>query len=48
MMHHKIIFISIMLLLIGCAKKDAQLEEDLSPRFEKAMKYFNKEKSWII
>ena len=31
-------------LLIGCGKKDVHLEEDLSPRFEKAMGYFDKGK----
>ena len=33
-----------MVLLIGCGKKDVHLEEDLSPRFEKAMGYFDKDK----
>ncbi|SVB26832.1 uncharacterized protein METZ01_LOCUS179686 [marine metagenome] len=33
-----------MILLAGCGKKDVHLEEDLSPRFEKAMGYFNKGK----
>ena len=33
-----------MILSICCTKKDVQLEEDLSPRFEKAMKFFHKEK----
>ena len=33
-----------MRLLAGCGKKDVHLEEDLSPRFEKAMGYFDKGK----
>ena len=33
-----------MILLAGCGKKDVHLEEDLSPRFEKAMEYFDKGK----
>ena len=33
-----------MILLMGCGKKDVHLEEDLSPRFEKAMRYFDKGK----
>ena len=33
-----------MILLVGCGKKDVHLEEDLSPRFEKAMGYFDKGK----
>ena len=33
-----------MVLLIGCGKKDIHLEEDLSPRFEKARGYFDKGK----
>ena len=33
-----------MILLVGCSKKDVHLEEDLSPRFEKAMGYFDKGK----
>jgi outer membrane protein assembly factor BamD len=33
-----------MILLAGCGKKDVHLEEDLSPRFEKAMGYFDKGK----
>ena len=33
-----------MVLLLGCGKKNAHLEEDLYPRFEKALKYFNKTK----
>ena len=33
-----------MILLAGCSKKDVHLEEDLSPRFEKAMGYFDKDK----
>ena len=32
------------LLAVGCGKKDVHLEEDLSPRFEKAMGYFDKGK----
>ena len=32
------------MLLDGCANKDVHLEEDLSLRFEKAMKYFDKGK----
>ncbi len=33
-----------MILLAGCGKKDVHLEEDLSPRFEKARGYFDKGK----
>ena len=33
-----------MILLAGCGKKDVHLEEDLSPKFEKAMGYFDKGK----
>ena len=33
-----------MILLMGCGKKNVHLEEDLSPRFEKAMRYFDKGK----
>ena len=33
-----------MILMVGCGKKDVHLEEDLSPRFEKAMGYFDKGK----
>ena len=33
-----------MVLITGCAKKDLHLEEDLSPRFEKAMVYFERGK----
>ena len=33
-----------MILLGGCGKKDVHLEEDLSPRLEKAMGYFDKGK----
>ena len=44
MMNNKINFILLMILLAGCSKKDVHLEEDLSPRFEKAMGYFDKGK----
>ena len=44
MKYQKIIFVLLIVLLNSCAKKNVQLEEDLSPRFEKAMKYFNKDK----
>ena len=44
MMNNKINFILLMILLTGCGKKDVHLEEDLSPRFEKAMGYFDKGK----
>jgi len=43
-MNHKTIFILIMVLITGCAKKDIHLEEDLSPQFEKAINYFDKGK----
>ena len=43
-MKYKIISILILVFLISCAKKDVHLEEDLSIQFEKAMKFFNKEK----
>ena len=33
-----------MILLAGCGKQDVHLEEDLSPRFEKAKRYFDKGK----
>ena len=44
MMNNKINIILLMILLAGCGKKDVHLEEDLSPRFEKAMGYFDKGK----
>jgi len=44
MMNNKINFILLIILLVGCGKKDVHLEEDLSPRFEKAMRYFDKGK----
>ena len=44
MMNNKVNFILLMVLLVGCSKKDVQLEEDLSPRYEKALKYFDKGK----
>ena len=44
MMNNKINFILLMILLMGCGKKNVHLEEDLSPRFEKAMGYFDKGK----
>jgi len=44
MMNNKINFILLMILLMGCGKKNVHLEEDLSPRFEKAMRYFDKGK----
>ena len=43
-MYHKIISILLLLILIGCANKDIHIEEDLSPQFKKAMKYFDKGK----
>ena len=44
MINNKINFILLMILLVGCGKKDVHLEEDLSPRFEKATGYFDKGK----
>ena len=44
MMIKNIIFILLIILLAGCSKKTAHLEEDLSPRYEKAIDYFNKGK----
>jgi len=44
MMNNKINIILLMILLASCGKKDVHLEEDLSPRFEKAMGYFDKGK----
>ena len=44
MMKHKTIFILMMVLITHCSKKDIHLEEDLSPKFEKAMGYFDKGK----
>ena len=43
-MCHKIISILLFVILIGCAKKDIHIEEDLSPQFKKAMNYFDKGK----
>ena len=44
MINNKVIFIILMILLTGCGKQGIHLEEDLSPRFEKAMGYFDKGK----
>ena len=43
-MFNKIISIVLFVILIGCAKKEIHIEEDLSPQFKKAMRYFDKEK----
>ena len=43
-MNKTVNFIFLILFLAGCAKENAHLEEDLLPRFEKAMKYFDKGK----
>ncbi len=40
----KIAFILIAVFLVCCSKKNVHVEEDLSPRFEKAMGYFDKGK----
>ena len=44
MMNQNIIFILLIIFLAGCFKNNAHLDEDLSPRYEKAIKYFNKAK----
>ena len=44
MMNQNIIFILLIIFLAGCFKKTAHLDEDLSPRYEKAINYFNKAK----
>ena len=44
MINNKVIFIILMILLTGCGKQGIHLEEDLSPRFEKARGYFDKAK----
>jgi outer membrane protein assembly factor BamD len=43
-MNKNIIFILLIIFLAGCSKKNAHLDEDLSPRYEKAINYFNKGK----
>ena len=43
MMNKNIIFILLIIFLAGCSKQNAHLEEDLSPRYEKAIDYFNTE-----
>ena len=43
-MKNKTILILLVVLLVGCGRRDPHLEEDLSPRFDKAMNYFNKGK----
>ena len=43
-MWYKIFSILLLVLLTSCARKDVQIEEDLSIEFEKAMKYFNSDK----
>lgn len=40
----RIILIPLFLIIYGCMSKDVFVQEDLSPRFEKAMKYFIKGK----
>ena len=42
MINNKVNLIILMVLLIGCGKKDIQLEEDLSPRFSIAMDILRK------
>jgi len=44
MINNKINLIILIVLFVGCGKKNIHLEEDLSPRFDKAMEYFNKGK----
>ena len=44
MMNYKTIFILIIVIITSCAKKGVHLEEDLSPRYEKAMIFFDKGK----
>ena len=44
MMRKKITFILIVVFLVCCRKKNVHVEEDLSPRFDKAMEYFDRGK----
>ena len=44
MMRKKITFILIVVFLVCCGKKNVHVEEDLSPRFDKAMEYFDRGK----
>ena len=44
MMRKKITFILIVVFLVCCSKKNVHVEEDLSPRFDKAMEYFDRGK----
>ncbi len=44
MISKKIAFILMVVLLVCCSKKNVHVEEDLSPRFEKAMGYFDRGK----
>ena len=40
----KKLLIIIGIFVVGCGKKNVQLEEDLTPRFDKAMEYFERDK----
>jgi len=44
MMKKLLIIIVIGIFVIGCGKKNVQLEEDLTPRFDKAIEYFDRGK----
>ena len=43
MMKKLLIIIIVGIFVAGCGKKNVQLEEDLTPRFDKAMEYFDRE-----
>ena len=44
MMKKLLIIIIVGIFVAGCGKKNVQLEEDLTPRFDKAMEYFERDK----
>ena len=44
MMKKLLIIIIIGIFVAGCGKNNVQLEEDLTPRFDKAMEYFERDK----
>jgi len=43
-MKFRFIFIIIVVFVVGCARKNIQIQDDLSFRFEKGLKYFEKKK----
>ena len=53
MMKKLLIIIVIGIFLAGCGNKNVQLEDDLTPRFDKAMDFFERDtfflkKNWIL